>query len=100
MNMLTKQCDELRELATRFDGIMPQNATILRNAADTILSLRSRIHDDMAVIDKLKEDKAELRELCGMLHGRLRAAEEATEMGWIDARLNERMRECGMEVAE
>lgn len=49
-------------------------------------------------LDGLKDENAKLRELCGMLYGRLQAAEEATEMGWVDARLTSRMRELGIEV--
>lgn len=39
-----------------------------------------------------------LQDLCADLLGRLEAADAATDMGWLDARMAERARELGVEA--
>lgn len=69
--MLSAQAAELRELAG--DGSMewvagPIRAATLRDAADTILSLRDRAQELQAENDKLREDNACLVKAIEELH--------------------------------
>ena len=57
MSMLSAQVDELRAMAESVGLAMPQAATLMMEAADTILSLRDRAQD-------LQAENAKLRELC------------------------------------
>lgn len=74
MSMLSAQCDELRAMAESVGLAMPQAATLMMEAANTILSLRDRAQD-------LQSENAELRkelESVGMaayLYGREKADE-------------------------
>lgn len=54
MSMLSAQCDELRAMAESVGLAMPQAATLMMEAANTILSLRDRAQD-------LQSENAELR---------------------------------------
>lgn len=66
MSMLSAQCDELRELATRYDELqagavkavtMPSNmGSILCDAADTIWELRGSVHRERAEADRLRDE--------------------------------------------
>lgn len=67
--MLSAQCDELRELATRYDELqvgavkavtMPSDmGSVLREAADTIWELRDSVHRERAEADRLREELAD-----------------------------------------
>ena len=56
MSMLSAQCDELRQMAESVGLAMPQAATLMMDAADTILSLRDRAQDLQAERDKLRDE--------------------------------------------
>jgi hypothetical protein len=52
MSMLTAQCDELREMASRleWEGFpLPDVTSLLRDAADTIESLRGRLTEQTCI---------------------------------------------------
>lgn len=55
MSMLQAQVDELRTMAESVGLAMPQAATLMMEAADTILSLRDRAQDLQAENAKLRE---------------------------------------------
>lgn len=64
-----------------------------------------RMMDEIATehrqqIDQFEAESAKLRDLCASLYARLKAASEATDEDWIDARLTKRMQELGIEVKE
>lgn len=56
MSMLSAQVDELRAMAESVGLAMPQAATLMMEAADTILSLRDRAQDLQAENAKLREE--------------------------------------------
>ncbi len=56
MSMLSAQCDELRSMADSVGLAMPQAATLMMEAADTILSLRDRAQDLQAENAKLRDE--------------------------------------------
>ena len=88
MSMLSAQCDELRALAESVGLAMPQAATLMMEAADTILSLRDRSQDLQAENAKLRELVDELYPLADY------GAMDASEMD----RAHDLMRELGIEV--
>lgn len=48
MSMLSSQCDELRNIASRYEDYGGDYMSrVLRDAADTIENLRERLQDDM-----------------------------------------------------
>lgn len=56
MSMLSAQCDELRAMAESVGLTMPKAATLMMEAADTILSLRDRAQDLQAENAKLRSE--------------------------------------------
>ena len=87
MSMLSAQCDELRSMAESVGLAMPQAATLMMEAADTIERLREQAEDmdfqldkwqtkaeyfkqlaDLAEADRLRNDaeNAKLRKLVGL----------------------------------
>lgn len=56
MSMLSAQRDRLRELADRFDGLAPENAALIRSAADTIWELRCKLNDEQDENEKLRNE--------------------------------------------
>ena len=56
MSMISAQCDELRTMAESVGLAMPQAATLMMEAADTILSLRDSVHRERAEADRLREE--------------------------------------------
>lgn len=60
MSMLSAQCDELRAMAESVGLAMPQAATLMMEAADTILSLRDRAQELQSENSKLREQGARL----------------------------------------
>lgn len=93
MSMLSAQCDELRSMAASVGLEVPQAATLMMDAADTIWELRGMVHRERA-------ENAKLREL-------LRAAYNCTNAGpsCLECRmvaggctLLSAMRELGVEV--
>lgn len=56
MSMLSAQCDDLRSMAESVGLAMPQAATLMMEAADTILSLRDSVHRERAEADRLREE--------------------------------------------
>lgn len=89
MSMLSAQCDKLRSMAESVGLEVPQAATLMMEAADTILELR----DDL---QRTNAENAKLRELARGLHkayvGALNEA-EAKDAGLI-------WEYCGMVDAE
>lgn len=74
MSMLSAQCDELREVAYKVDEyqmgrerVPLKTAAIMREAADTILSLRDRAQDLQAMNAKLRKERDMYRDLVGMM---------------------------------
>lgn len=55
MSMLSAQCDELRTMAESVGLAMPQAATLMMEAADTIWELRGSVHRERAEADRLRE---------------------------------------------
>ena len=55
MSMLSTQCDELRSMAESVGLAMPQAATLMMEAADTIWELRDSVHRERAEADRLRE---------------------------------------------
>lgn len=117
MSMLSAQCDKLRTMAESVGLSMPQAATLMMEAADTILSLRDRAQDLQAENTKLRElvrdawgnghpDKS-----CGdceIIAECNAEIEEARKKGngrWntrclFERRIEDRMSELGIEVKE
>ena len=60
MSMLSAQRDRLRELADRLDGLAPENAALIRSAADTIWELRCKLNDEQDENDRLRELVADM----------------------------------------
>lgn len=54
--MLSAQCDELRAMAESVGLEMPQAATLMMEAADTIWELRESVHRERAEADRLREE--------------------------------------------
>ena len=117
MSMLSAQCDELREVATRYDELqvgavkavtMPSNmGSILREAADTIWELRCKLSDMVDERERARVAEAEnakLRELLldTLMHPREYCEKHGIEYaGWDSANthINARMRDLGIEVS-
>lgn len=55
MSMLSAQCDELRQMAESVGLAMPQAATLMMEAADTIWELRGSVHRERSEADRLRE---------------------------------------------
>ena len=55
MSMISAQCDELRQMAESVGLAMPQAATLMMEAADTIWELRDSVHRERAEADRLRE---------------------------------------------
>lgn len=55
MSMLSAQVDELRAMAESVGLAMPQAATLMMEAADTIWKLRDSVHRERAEADRLRE---------------------------------------------
>lgn len=118
MSMLSAQRDRLRELADRFDGLAPENAALIRSAADTIWELRCKLNDEQDEVAKLREqgarlfdktlelvtENAKLRELVrdmevAFIHGPCyRWCEFKEPCNGDRCQYRDRMRELGVEV--
>ena len=99
MSMISGQCDELREFARMMDGLMPQRAALVRDAADIILSLRDRLqeaHADNAKLRELVRDLLPCYLWSDCYEGTCGAAD--TERCPHPARLDQRAKELGVEV--
>ena len=91
--MLSAQCDELRAMAESVGLAMPQAATLMMEAADTIFSLRDRAQN-------LQAENAKLRELVRHLY-EYRQLYFKTGIYPTDHGVTEqRMRELGVEVEQ
>lgn len=68
MSMLSAQVDELRAMAESIGLAMPQTATLMMKAADTIWELRGTLQ--VAIVDyrRLQDENAKLRELVSHMH--------------------------------
>lgn len=91
MSMLSSQADELREKADLLDGLegMDNLVRMLREAADTIISLRDRLQDaeDARYDAGFKNGvKACLQQLDGLIH---EGADVDEIQGWIDRQWEE-----------
>ena len=83
MSMLSAQCDELRAMAESVGLEVPQAATLMMDAADTIWELRNKCADLVSErehlfqsnVEKNNEmlrlvgENAKLRELAALMHG-------------------------------
>lgn len=56
MSMLSAQCDELRQTAESVGLAMPQAATLMMEAADTIWELRGSVHRERDEAYRLREE--------------------------------------------
>ena len=83
MSMLSAQCDELRSMAESVGLAVPQAATLMMGAADTIWELRDSVHRERAEADRLRE-----------------LVDYVTPIAWYAAseRERDRMRELGVEA--
>lgn len=63
MSMLSAQCDELRAMAESVGLAMPQAATLMMDAADTITELRGALQVASVDYRHLAAENAKLREL-------------------------------------
>lgn len=116
MSMLSAQCDELRAMAQSVGLAMPQVATLMMGAADTILEMRDDLqrandavrdaeHDESCAWDRVRKAEAEadrLRELVRYMWfadyaGHFSTLPEHQEQ---QATVWQRMRELGIEVDE
>ena len=79
MSMLSAQVDELRSMAESVGLAVPQAATLMMEAADTILELRGSVHRERAEADRLREQGARL-------------FDKTLELGTENARLRELVR--------
>ena len=116
-SMISAKCDELRAMSESVGLAMPQSATLMMGAADTIWELRGMVHKERAENAKLRElvrdawgnghpDKScgdcEIIDECNA------EIEEARKKGngrWntrclFERRIENRMRELGIEVTE
>lgn len=102
MSMLSAQCDELRAMAESAGLAMPQAATLMMEAADTIIELRGALQVASVDYRYLEAENAKLQELCKEWH---RFSYELFDecFGEPEANddfmaLDDRMRELGVEV--
>ena len=72
MSMLSAQCDELRAMAESVGLAMPQAATLMMEAADTIWELRCRLVD---AEDRIRK-AGELCKLCEREHENVKLREQ------------------------
>lgn len=95
MSMLSAQCDELRATAESVGMAMPQAATLMMEAADTITELRETLQRRNKQFEGMTEmwverrvENAKLRELVDYM----------TPIAWYAAseRERDRMRELGV----
>lgn len=91
MSMLSSQAGGLREKADLLDGLegMDNLVRMLREAADTIISLRDRLQDaEDARYDAGFDNgmKACLQQLDGLIHG---GADVNEIQGWVDRQWEE-----------
>lgn len=77
----------------------PMDHTQRARRADALYHDDRRLHrrDLCDMVAYAEAERDDLRGLATNLMARLAAAEDATEMGWMDARLVERAREMGVE---
>ena len=78
MNMLSAQCDKLRSMAKSVELSMPQAATLMMEAADTITELRGALQVASVDYRHLQDENAKLREELEQWH-RLTAGIELPE---------------------
>ena len=103
--MLSAQCDELREVATRYDELqvgavkavtMPSNmGSILREAADTIWELRCKLSDMVDERERARVAEAENTDLRELVRDMWRE-HECCYLTW-PAAIADRMRELGVD---
>lgn len=112
MSMLSAQCDELRSMAESVGLAMPQAATLMMEAADTIERLREQTEDMDFQLDKwqtkavyfkqladlAEADNAKLRELCVKALEWLRWAGGITCPPEVPDEFADELRELGVEV--
>lgn len=128
MSMLSAQCDELRELATRFDEIQVgatravriplDTGLVLREAADTIWELRddlqranaenARLRSELEAVgtaaylygrDDLKAENAKLRELVVRMFHTIEWSDRMSDsMYWPSFSYERELCELGVEV--
>lgn len=96
MSMLQAQADELRAVAVSVGLEMPQAATLMMEAADTIWELRGSVHRERAEADRL-------RELMGELYSEYRYLRVRFHRTYVQHEermraIEQRMRELGVEV--
>ena len=70
MSMLSAQVDELRSMAESVGLAVPQAATLMMEAADTILELRGSVHRERADADILRQQLADVTESMGRVEER------------------------------
>jgi methyl-accepting chemotaxis protein len=110
--MLSAQCDKLRQMAESVGLAMPQAATLMMEAADTILELRDDLqqandavqdaeHDESMAWDRVHKAESEadkLRELVGELYECSRQI-GCDKCGYKDGcAMFDRMAQLGVEV--
>ena len=70
MSMLSAQCDELRAMAASVGLEVPQAATLMMDAADTIWELRESVHKERAEADRLRTQLADVTVSMGRVEER------------------------------
>ena len=86
MSMLTAQCDKLREMASRleWEGFpLPDVTSLLRDAADTIESLRGQLTDVVLCHNVAPDYLDFLCDSCGFVHYHSDENDDGDGNGWL-----------------
>ena len=103
MSMLSAQCDELRAMAESVGLAVPQAATLMMEAADTIDSLDLALDSKRIAERRVTELLDENAKLCELVEDMLdcidiQIAFERVPARWMQDEFAGRARELGMEV--
>ena len=82
MSMISAQCDELRQMAESVGLAMPQVATLMMEAADTIWELRGSVHREQAENVTLRQQLADVTESMGRVEERCAKLRELVRAAW------------------
>lgn len=85
MSKLSAQCDELRSMSESVGLAMPQAATLMMEAADTIWELRGSVHRERAEADRLRTQLADVTESMGRVEERFTKLRELAGELWTYA---------------
>lgn len=102
MSMISAQCDELRAMAASVGLEVPQAATLMMEAADTITELRGALQVASVDYRHLSYENAKLRELVRAAWRCIHTGASCSDCRLIagGCTLQTAMRELGVEVDE